>query len=540
MCYYTYIRYSCGHRRQLREPCGNVAESFERRSSGEEVEQCRVKIVRKPIYEPDFQLCPQRGCWNPGPRTVPEPLRPARANLSICDHNRCFWHAGHDGPHGDQGACDVESCFYPRGHPLPHRTPYRGLAREFPERMDQITKEAVRRLQMMNLLVLGAMGLTISGPPVEDYSANKSQFEAFQEALALRPARSSTLRQRAITSGPVNKQTGSVYSKLNFKKQQIRLFELHPSTGDFGIEGSFRCADLEDYSYTALSYAWGEQLDFKQIKVGTGTITVRENLWWFLHGQSQVISNPKLYWIDAICINQSDVHERNHQVGLMKQIYANATDVYVWLGQEADDSDLAMDFIAKKGAKKLRPRGPGYYPIWSSKEGKALVELCERRYWRRMWIIQEIISAERLTVWCGKNRFEWGMLESLYLTLKTFEDTVWFAHHDYVMGVLQSSACVMVWQRAHWRHPETPIPRLQTLIEVFHDWKCSDVRDKIYALVGMANKETAIIPDYSKSAKQIYFAVQEKASKDKDHFYTLLSQVLGLPGKDIMLPGQSL
>jgi hypothetical protein len=157
-----------------------------------------------------------------------------------------------------------------------------------------------------------------------------------------------------------------------------------------------------------------------------------------------------------------------------------------------------------------------------------------------MWIIQEIISAERLTVWCGKNRFEWGMLESLYLTLKTFEDTGWFAHHDYVMGVLQSSACVMVWQRAHWRHPETPTPRLQTLIEVFHDWKCTDVRDKIYALVGMANKETAIIPDYSKSAKQIYFAVQEKASKDKDHFYTLLSQVLGLPGKDIMLPGQSL
>jgi hypothetical protein len=56
----------------------------------------------------------------------------------------------------------------------------------------------------------------------------------------------------------------------------------------------------------------------------------------------------------------------------------------------------------------------------------------------------------------------------------------------------------------------------------------------------MANKETAIIPDYSKPAKQIYFAVQEKASNDTDRFYTLLSQVLGLPGKDIMLPGQSL
>jgi hypothetical protein len=74
----------------------------------------------------------------------------------------------------------------------------------------------------MNLLVLGAMGIsgiTISGPPVEDNSANKSQLEAFEEALALRPARSSTLRQRAITFGSVNKQSESVYSGLNFKKQ---------------------------------------------------------------------------------------------------------------------------------------------------------------------------------------------------------------------------------------------------------------------------------------------------------------------------------
>jgi len=545
MCYYAYIRYSCGHRRELREPCDNAAESREREDSDKKVEDCRVKIVLKGMYEPDFRLCPQPSCgslnWRQGLSQGHELERPAGEYRTTCDHNGCFLAARHGGPHEDLAACDVEGCLYPLGHSSPHRIPYRGLAREFPERMDEITKESMRRLQMMNLLVLRAMGITISGPPVEGNSANESKLEAFEEALALRSARSSTtLRQRAITSGPVNKQSGSVYSKLNLKKQQIRLFELHPSTGDFGIEGSFRCTDLEDYSYTALSYAWGEQLDFKQIKVGTSTITVRENLWWFLRGQSQVISKPKLYWIDAICINQSNVHERNHQVGLMKQIYANATDVYVWLGQEVDDSDLAMDFIAKKGAKKLRPRGPGYYPIWTSKEGKALFELCERRYWRRMWIIQEIISAERITVWCGKKKFGWGMLESLYLTLKTFEDKVWFAHYDYVMGVLQSSACVMVWQRAHWRHPETPTPRLQMLIEVFHDWQCTDVRDKIYALVGMANKETAIIPDYSKPAKQIYFAVQEKASNDTDRFYTLLSQVLGLPGKDIMLPGQSL
>jgi len=143
-------------------------------------------------------------------------------------------------------------------------------------------------------------------------------------------------------------------------------------------------------------------------------------------------------------------------------------------------------------------------------------------------------------VWCGKKWVDWEIFERLYLNLKTLEDTSWFAHHEYAIGVLQSSACVMVWQRAHWRHPETPTPRLQTLIEIFHDWQCTDVQDKVYALVGMASSNTAIIPDYKLSARQVYFAVLDKDADDKAPFYCLLSQVLGLPGKDLMLPGQDL
>jgi hypothetical protein len=212
MCYYTSIRYSCGHRRELRETCGNAVEIFGRQYPYNVVEPCKVKIVRKAMYEPDFRLCLQPSCWSQALSWCSK--EPAGEYLSVCDHN--------DGPHGDLGACDVQGCVYLRGHSSPHRFPYRGLAREFPERMDEITKESVRRLQLMNLLVLGAMGIsgiTISGPPVEDNSANKSQLEAFEEALALRPARSSTLRQRAITFGSVNKQSESVYSGLNFKKQ---------------------------------------------------------------------------------------------------------------------------------------------------------------------------------------------------------------------------------------------------------------------------------------------------------------------------------
>lgn len=145
---------------------------------------------------------------------------------------------------------------------------------------------------------------------------------------------------------------------------------------------------------TALSYAWGDKLDSRNIRVGDdASVTVRDNLWWFLYLQSLTISEPVLFWIDAICINQSNVHERNHQVGLMKRIYANATNVFIWLGREARCSDTAMDFVSGKGTRKLKIRGSRFIDLWTPEEGKALWDLFERPYWRRMWIIQEIIHA---------------------------------------------------------------------------------------------------------------------------------------------------
>jgi hypothetical protein len=183
-------------------------------------------------------------------------------------------------------------------------------------------------------------------------------------------------------------------------------------------------------------------------------IKIRKNLRGFLQQQSLTISEPKLFWIDAICIDQDNVHERNHQVKQMKDIYARAREVYVWLGRVTGKSDLAMDYIAKKGARKPRPKRFGFRPIWKPGEGEALYYLCERLYWRRMWIIQEIVHAERFTVWCGERSFDWGMLESLYRTLKTLEDSHWIMHNTFSDSVLQSPAFTMVWQRAHWRHPQ--------------------------------------------------------------------------------------
>ncbi|KAG9499586.1 hypothetical protein J7337_008043 [Fusarium musae] len=189
-----------------------------------------------------------------------------------------------------------------------------------------------------------------------------------------------------------------------------------------------------------------------------------------------------------------------------------------------------MRFVAAQASKPLRPRGSGYRPLWSRQEGKALQALFDRRYWRRMWIIQELLHANDIAVWCGSLSFTWDDMEKLYLKLKTIEESNWFAHHEYHLMVMQSSAAVMVWQRAHWRHPDTPVPSLQTLIEIFRDWQCTDLRDKVFALSGMATEESTVEPDYALTTREVYFAVLRHVEGQQEQFRALLSQTFGLAG----------
>jgi hypothetical protein len=298
---------------------------------------------------------------------------------------------------------------------------------------------------------------------------------------------------------------------LNLAGQEIRLFELTSAPGAFNIQGKFHCVSLSaSIPYTALSYTWGDPGKSKFIEVGGKRLAIPENLWWFLRfDELSALEQPNRFWIDAICIDQTNILERNHQVGLMKQIYNNALKVILWLGKEADNSNLAMNFIAKKGSAALKPNGGGFRKMWTRDEGRALVALCERGYWRRIWIIQEIIHARRITVLCGKRTFEWHCFEGLYGKLKALELQLWITHHEYAGEILYSFAGVMVWQRAYWRHPETPAPSLRKLLEVFEDWQCTDIRDKVFGLLGMVKHyPKPVVIEYSKSVEEIYDEVR--------------------------------
>ncbi|KAF2124687.1 heterokaryon incompatibility, partial [Dothidotthia symphoricarpi CBS 119687] len=93
--------------------------------------------------------------------------------------------------------------------------------------------------------------------------------------------------------------------------------------------------------YAALSYTWGSAPYNKgrpkgstyQIVVNGVTRPVQQNLHDALDHLSSKIQDLDIpLFVDAICINQADMHERASQVRQMREIYENAELVVGWLG----------------------------------------------------------------------------------------------------------------------------------------------------------------------------------------------------------------
>lgn len=110
----------------------------------------------------------------------------------------------------------------------------------------------------------------------------------------------------------------------------------------FQIEMQLQHAVLSpSLTYEALSYTWGLSVETKLILLNGKPFTVRENLYSFLKRRGN--RAEILFWVDAICINQQDLDERNSQVKTMGEIFAQASKVLIWLGHLGIDPSVFED-----------------------------------------------------------------------------------------------------------------------------------------------------------------------------------------------------
>jgi hypothetical protein len=230
-----------------------------------------------------------------------------------------------------------------------------------------------------------------------------------------------------------------IYEPLNTQRQEIRLLSLNAGENGSDIQCSIQHYMLdENPEYIALSYTWGDPTANMPIRLNGKLFWVAANLHSALvqfraNRSITATDQAKLpFWIDAICINQSDEDEKASQVKMMKQIYEKAAHVHAWLGPSADDSDSAIDH-AHEIAQKLLHRhqelggkdfigitlpdlhsNPKYIvdesPAFGPRPWRALAALYHREWWYRVWIIQEATTSSNLLFLCGSKSIEYTLL----------------------------------------------------------------------------------------------------------------------------------
>src|SRR5690242_939239 len=127
------------------------------------------------------------------------------------------------------------------------------------------------------------------------------------------------------------------YTALDTSQHQIRLLHLKPSPQRrHGIVCQFSIISLsaggQHCDYEALSYAWGEPVLDRAVQLGGHQFAVTANLLSILR-ELRYANKSRVIWVDAICIDQHNILERSHQVSRMNDIYSQASNVVVWLGE---------------------------------------------------------------------------------------------------------------------------------------------------------------------------------------------------------------
>lgn len=134
---------------------------------------------------------------------------------------------------------------------------------------------------------------------------------------------------------------------------------------------------------------------------------VRENLWWALYHLRHT-ERTRVFWVDAICINQADDEERDQHVVQRKHIYQGARSMHVWVGREADNCETAISLLETLSHVGYLLLNLAQIYITSTfrrqiqlYDLKALHKLFDREAWHGVWIIPEAVLAAKIWVRCG-------------------------------------------------------------------------------------------------------------------------------------------
>lgn len=147
-----------------------------------------------------------------------------------------------------------------------------------------------------------------------------------------------------------NVQSNPLYEPLPDALTHIRLLEVLQGKIGQHVVCAMSVWPLETAPpYDAISYTWGDPTLTVPVTINGVEISVRTNCeyvmqQWF----TTKMNESKHIWVDAICIDQSNLKERGHQVTIMGELYKRSSQVTACVGPHADDSEYLFSFCSKE------------------------------------------------------------------------------------------------------------------------------------------------------------------------------------------------
>ncbi|KZL79843.1 hypothetical protein CI238_02338 [Colletotrichum incanum] len=350
--------------------------------------------------------------------------------------------------------------------------------------------------------------LNLRWPPSVPYTSTQFWFDTLVDDPKTGKESSreyGTESSRALDdSGPSSDDP--IYKKA-LAQDEFRLARLTPvSSGskNYPVHLSFDVFQDDHHpDYDTVSYTWGGEEDDNRricpIFVG--------DYWDILFATRNCAAalrylrpcrESRLVWVDFVCINQGHTQEKAHQVSKMGRIFSRCNRTILWLGDDVvshDQTDLSSRYPLHK-LDVVRSQGELFSTTTEQNtqglsEPVGLEKLLMRRYFSRVWVIQELILSPRILIPIGNKVFWAGSLTS-----KQTEKQQNASKAERQWSWESTSA---PWFRlmAHGELHDQPWSKIMALTS---HAKASDPRDSLYGVLGLSLRELGadqLIPDYS-------------------------------------------
>lgn len=325
------------------------------------------------------------------------------------------------------------------------------------------------------------------------------------------------------------------YDPLNQERNEIRLLTILPGKWSSEVCCTLKTVSMDDNpAYYALSYVWGDPGDTVVICVDGQPFQATRNLWYALRRLRRE-THPRIFWIDAICINQDNDEEKSHQVANMGSVFRSCCEAFLFLGEcqscvDSDADEQPQSYIALKAfeliglfeSNKHFDEIPCFEKTSESqldisKEYEdhfaALDALNESSWWYRIWVVQETALPKKARfVWASEDcAFE--SVASAASNFRTHRNTCCqrpsSSERKYVLNSLYSQIRPMMWARDRTR--DSSRITIASLRRLCVTRKASNRRDLVYGLLGLVNDwsyaTSPILPDYSGSLEHCFATI---------------------------------